>query len=721
MKRLFSIIITAFFILLTFSLSAKSIDKEKLIFVCEADNDLYKVATESFGIFERSNSIKEAIDKAPTGAGLLILADNYPEKTVGISAEEYRQAEGKSLRIFVEFPSNVPEYKLGDIEKTEWERCVISSDLFGEHLEKMRIVMVHDCHYIPVKAKKPHIVVAKVAGFDNAVYGLKKTKSHPILFEHKKRDILVSTTKLSQFVSARYAPKEAWASVWQTIFNWLQPGSNFSDFNWTPTVNPSFYSDEILPDNALDNSIKKGVDWYSNSRMLMDESWSHMWDEAAEYKDRVAPAPSQNLPVGSGKLGVLEGFSSSIKQDGGQPIRWYQRADCSSESSMAIAIQGLISNDKEKKEIAANIQDFIYFSSNLQAGPRADSDSPSYGLIGWDTREAGAVIYYGDDNARVILGSLLASTAIESNKWDEAIIKNILANFRTTGPTGFRERRIEEPDLQENGWEHYWNTEHTHYAPHFQSWMWACYLWLYNKTGFEPLLERSKEGIRNMMQAYPNEWHWTNGLQQERARMLLTLAWLVRIEDTKEHRDWLWQIANDLLSHQDKCGAIREELGSAGHGSYGPPKSNRAYGTSETPLIQENGDPLADMLYTSNFALFSLTEAAYATNNDKLKEAAAKLAEFFIRIQVKSETRPELDGVWYRAFDYNRWEYWASNGDAGWGAWSTETGWTQGWITTMLAMQKLQTSYWDITSESKIAEPFNKIREEMLPDSLINN
>ena len=34
-----------------------------------------------------------------------------------------------------------------------------------------------------------------------------------------------------------------------------------------------------------------------------------------------------------------------------------------------------------------------------------------------------------------------------------------------------------------------------------------------------------------MMKAYPEEWHWTNGLQQERARMILPLAWLLRVED----------------------------------------------------------------------------------------------------------------------------------------------------------------------------------------------
>jgi len=66
--------------------------------------------------------------------------------------------------------------------------------------------------------------------------------------------------------------------------------------------------------------------------------------------------------------------------------------------------------------------------------------------------------------------------------------------------------------------------------------------------------------------------------------------------------------------------------------------------------------------------------------------------------QIRSETHPELDGGWFRAFDLKRWEYWASNTDAGWGAWSIESGWSQSWITTVLALRQLNTSLWDITS-----------------------
>jgi hypothetical protein len=220
-----------------------------------------------------------------------------------------------------------------------------------------------------------------------------------------------------------------------------------------------------------------------------------------------------------------------------------------------------------------------------------------------------------------------------------------------------------------------------------------------------------------MMAAYPDNWRWTNGIQQERARMLLPLAWLIRVEDTPQHRKWLDRIFADVVKNQVASGAIRDEIGEVGKGFFEPPKSNDAYGTNEAPLIQQNGDPICDLLYTTNFAMLGLNEAAAVTNDPKMVESAAKLADFLCRIQVRSEKHPELDGAWFRAFEFDRWDYWASNSDHGWGVWSTETGWTQGWITGVLGMRLLNTSLWDLTAKSEIAKHMPKLQAIMIPDS----
>lgn len=96
--------------------------------------------------------------------------------------------------------------------------------------------------------------------------------------------------------------------------------------------------------------------------------------------------------------------------------------------------------------------------------------------------------------------------------------------------------------------------------------------------------------------------------------------------------------------------------------------------------------------------------------------AENQLAQFLCRIQVRSEVRPELDGAWFRAFDFRRWEHWASNADAGWGAWCVETGWTQGWIVAVLALRELNTSLWDLTGGIKLNEALESHRGMMFPD-----
>jgi hypothetical protein len=389
---------------------------------------------------------------------------------------------------------------------------------------------------------------------------------------------------------------------------------------------------------------------------------------------------------------------------------------------MAFAFSGAIDRNSEHSQISANLNDYIYFHSNLASGSRADPASPSFGLVGWNTTAKyheqlnGFDVYYGDDNARAMMGTLAAAALLGTDRWDERVLSCLLGNFRTTGKLGFRGGRLDEGPLRKNGWRHYFETERINYSPHYESYLWACYLWAYHKTGYEPFKQRAANAIRMTMAAYPNEWRWTNGIQQERARMLLVLAWLVRLEGTAEHRQWLTTIAKELLALQDASGAIREEVGSAGKGRYGPPKTNEAYGTTEAPLIQENGDPLCDLLYTCNFAFLGLHEAAAATKDSLYLDASERLAKFLTRVQVSAEARSELDGAWFRAFEFRRWDYWASNADAGWGAWSVETGWTQSWITSVLAMRHMKTSFWDLTSKSKIKRHMDKLLSLMLEE-----
>ncbi len=395
---------------------------------------------------------------------------------------------------------------------------------------------------------------------------------------------------------------------------------------------------------------------------------------------------------------------------------------CAGEVAGALAVAGLAEHEKIWKDTAIRLVQWLYCRSMLSQADRANPGHPAYGLLGWHDRASYGIfvdgwgVYYGDDNARAVLGTIAAAGALGSNQWDRQIVRCILANFRTTGPNGFRADRIDTASLAQEGWRSYFLRPLISYSPHFQGYLWACYLWAYSHTGDALLFERTHNAIRLMMEAYPAQWHWSNGLQQERARMILPLAWLVRIQDTKQHREWLKFMVTELLAYQVDCGAIEEQIGE-NKGKYHPPSSHEDYGKNEAPLLQQNGDPVADLLYTMNFALLGIHEAAWATHDEYYYRGVEKIVDFLVRIQARSR-RSGLDGAWFRAFDFQRWEHWGSNADEDWGAWCIETGWTQAWITLVLSMRKLKTSLWKLGENSCVSNYFQKEKDEMFrPDA----
>jgi hypothetical protein len=710
--KVFGALICSMGLLLCLTAQAPLAAEMPLVFSCSPENDLYRAMSAGGAHYPRYNNALEAVDKAPPGSGVLILADGYPEKATPVdSTLEYAAKRG--LRVYVEYPATLPDLTVEPPRGSRMARAVIVSEEFGPKLGKMRILDMRDCYFVPVKAAKPSIVLARVAGFDTAVYGLPTSGVYPILVELTSGKTLVSSTKLSQFITARYAPAEAWQLVWKRILEWLAPGASIPELKWTPVVQPSFGPKEALPADAELLAFRRGVAWYSKARLLLHPSWRQGGD-LEPYFPRSAPM-HRSGPLGDGTDGVAEGLLNVVEQDGSQPVSYFLRNDCIGEVTLPFAISSALDGSPQGARIAANLADFIYFRSILAEGPRGDPKSPSFGLVGGGGRRESVDIYYGDDAARSILGTAGAAAVLHSDRWDESLLRFLLAEFRTSGKLGFRSWRLEDHEIQEHGWRYYFDKDTVLYQAHYEAYLWAALLWAYDKTGYRPLLDRTRNGIRMMMAAYPNEWRWTNGLQQERARMLLPLAWMVRVEDTPEHRQWLRRMATDMLASQDESGAIREELGPTGHGDYPPPKTNEAYGTDEAPLIQENGDPVADLLYTTNFAFLGLHEAAAATGDSLYRDAADKLAGFLCRIQGRSEVRPELDGLWFRAFDYHRWEYWGSSADWGYGPLGVETGWGQSWITSVLGMRQMKTSLWQLTSGSGIKQHMNGLLPVMLP------
>ncbi|MBK8881633.1 MAG: hypothetical protein IPN67_04395 [Bacteroidales bacterium] len=713
-------LLTCVFLIVTFFHGCSAIRQPKLFLSCSESNDLYNVLLENNIQCNRLSTPSEAVEIAAPGSGVLILADDYPERTTPIDSSVLRIAKDKRLRLYIEYPSYLPGIEMSAPMPTILERVVVTSDSIL-NLEKMQILALHDCWYIPVRVKDPILSVSKVAGFDRAIYGLNgNSEAGAILFKLPETGWLVSTTKLSHFVTARYAPKKSMQAIWTFILN-ETAGQDVTipHLEWNPDVRPSFERDEELPAGAARLAVRRGIDWHTRAKMLLNiqgwEEYKKLWNlndsnmfTTVPAIDNAAPPPVSE--AGDGSFGVLEGIASRVNSDGSQPTRWWLRSDSNGESSLAFALSWKMDGDTLSKRIAGNLLDWLYFRSGLF---QDDSLKSNWGLLYWAPGNAQAL--YQDNDVKAILGCIGTSAILNSDRWNDILVKNILGNFRTTGVNGFRGQRLENPRVLKLGWKYYMNRNIIQLQPHYEAWAWSSYLWLYDKTGWNPLLEKTRNAITMMMKAYPSEWRWTNGIQQERGRMLLPLAWLIQVDDRPEYREWLKMIASDMEKCQDVTGAIREELGPLDHGDMAPPVSNETYGTGEAPLIQTNGDCVSDLLYTCNFTFLGLNEAYAATGDDQYKRMADKLADFLIRIQVKSEKHTELDGGWFRAFDFNQWEYWGSNADSGWGAWSIETGWTQAWIPTVLAMRVMNENLWDLSAKSQVNKNFEQIRHKMMP------
>ena len=85
--------------------------RAQLTFACAPDNDLDKLC----GDAKRFDTAAAAIDAAPDGSGVLVLADGYPQRRVHVASELLDRAKRKNLRLYIEYPQNG-----GDVRTAKW-------------------------------------------------------------------------------------------------------------------------------------------------------------------------------------------------------------------------------------------------------------------------------------------------------------------------------------------------------------------------------------------------------------------------------------------------------------------------------------------------------------------------------------------------------------------------------------------------------------------------
>jgi hypothetical protein len=378
-------------------------------------------------------------------------------------------------------------------------------------------------------------------------------------------------------------------------------------------------------------------------------------------------------------------------------------------SQSGAQMSGVSKDDGSRGQVAWFTNTWVRFSVLHQA---RSATYPAASLYIMFSQQDSDVAFYGDNDGTVFLSSVVVAGLQRSAAFNRQFLEHLFGAVRTTGLFGFRPARVERTDYVKNGWGPYFNGsmgEHccteSGIQPHYQANMHAQLILGGFITGKHSLfIDKVHEALRRLMAAFPDAWHWTEYMSEELAHMLLPLSWLYRVRRTPEVLGWLQRIAADLISHQRPCGAISEYLGPPGLGDL-PPPDNAGYGKGEGSLIQSDDDPAADLLYTQNFALMSLHEAYAATGDPALSAARDKLIDFFVRVQAtvdvpagSADAVARLNGTWFRGFDIDKWEYWASTTDWAYGPWETENGWTVGWVTATISLRALNSSFWDASA-----------------------
>ena len=655
------------------------------------NNDLYPLLPG-----ECVSSTDEAMKRAQKGEAIFWMADAYPSRAVGPSSiwskEQLRQLDSMGCRLYVEYPISVGDDSFEAPRHLDYHRVVVSSDFFSG-LSQGQILMQHAQWICTPKdlAVKPLLCSARVAGYRHAVFGLPpEEECQPLLFIHPDfPNVLVATTGLSRFVQGRFAPVSDWRLLWQGILAWMT-GDAVAFSEWQPEVRPTYDRQEPLPDTAETTALERVTSWMRRN-MIGQE------------------------------MRVFEGYSSDVRQNGEQPLCSRARGDCTGEILPILAYAGKRKDDPEMVALCQGIMKKLFTSPELCC---LDPANPCYGGLKFFEF---VDIYYGDDNCRSAMSALLAAQWIQEPKWNRSILRCLFSILRTTNEEGFRDSNLGWPESFGEGknWDYYGHAKVQNLRPHSQAWMWAGYILAWRACGHGEFLQKAKSGIRMLMGCFPERITWTNGLAQEIARMLLPTAMLVEAEDNAENRSLLqqvWLAASPLL---EECGAMRECIGQPQYAMYPPPKSNAEYGTSEAPLIQENGTPCCDLLYTMNFAFLGLHETAVATGETCFRQAEDRMADFLCRIQSHSPNHPTLDGAWIRGFDYQLWEYWGSSADIGWAAWCLESGWTNSWIGVALALRQERLSLFQAIPEGCLSDELPEVLAEMavvhpLPDTTQN-
>lgn len=473
---------------------------------------------------------------------------------------------------------------------------------------------------------------------------VKDISNRALWFE--KENLMICSFRLSNFITARFAPKNKMRSLVEYILEWVT-------------------------DEKIDTKVVK--DYYEIKGMSNKEyTFNDELKEAA--KGAMTWFEKCGIIINEGKDGVYEGFGTEVYGDGSQRFAKLIRADCAGEVSLAFFMNYIMNGKKESLEISDNLSSFIFDCMQVK-------DNNAYnGMIRW-TQQAWETCYQ-DDVARAIIGHMLKCLYTNSQNYLEECKSALDFMVKTTGTDGTRVFRTDILELKEEKINELKDNPGNLASAHYNAYYHASLLIAYKLTCVDIYKDVAIKGLTTIMGAYP-ETVREQSQTEEYCRLILPLSWLYWVTGEEIHKEWLYKVAKDLQQFKHSTGAYLEW-----DEGYKATMRNTK-GDGECSLLAENGDTVVDFLYSNNWLPTGFMQAYFVTGDEYFKNLWEENIKFILGTQIKSGD-DKINGAWARGFDVEYMEYFGSPADVGWGPWAIESGWTVAEITSGIFMGILQ-------------------------------
>jgi len=439
---------------------------------------------------------------------------------------------------------------------------------------------------------------------------------------------MISSFRLCNFHRARLAPRQSFRCIIEAVIAHL--AGEMVSLTYPENICRHLPA-AVRTAADTDAAVDRGLAWFSRAGMLCD----------------------------NGASGVYEGFSHHISaQNGVQSFQPIIRADCSGEVGGAFLLRALRTGDENDRAVYRNTADFCFSQMQVKHGEHR-------GMLRW-TEQAWETCYQ-DDVARAILPTLLCQCfgGGADHFADAADALSYLAD--TTGADGLRVMRTDCSLLTEEERCRLRGAGVGVPSAHYNAYYHAALLLAVRGGADARFGEIAVRGLESIMALYPETRRETSETE-ELCRLIFPLALLYEHTQSAAHRDMLYRVTADLAR-------LRHSSGGYAEWDTGYRAACARNDRGECALLANNGDPVADLLYSNNWLPLGFSYAYYVTGDPMFHRLWEDHASFLLTCQLQSDD-VRLDGAWTRAMDMNRMESYGVPHDVGWAPCCIETGWT---------------------------------------------